>query len=669
MNGGRRKGRTFPIRRSNDDCRSAVRQDFDDGALFPTKKSKGSFCRGFAANHMNMKTSTRKRIGRVGILAVLALLLLVCFASCAPNNAPKVTLSYDGDTFLSVAENQDQHALKVTQFKELADLLVATFNPDSFDNREMLVAAWRGYDMLAEDFDDTKINETDEERAERDRGDRADLAAAVKVIAKANELAEEKVSVDYTVLNKADLDVLINAFRTKVDVGTSSGFMDKILSGIGSILRWLTNTLCFGSYLAGICVFAVIIEILMLPFAIKQQKNSIRQAKLRPKEMAIKNKYKGRNDQPTMQKMQQEIQELYQRENFSPYSGCLPLLIQLPIIMALYSIIIDPLHYVMGQTAGMSQALTTFATASRAAGGLGCVFGNTNGSILLLSELKSAGVAAFESVSNFRFFENSEEIFTALSGISGKIPSFSIGGINIATRYVDGGRHGFWRDEHLRIEGDAAAHLHELFRSDWLSAGGEELQPLPEQKQSRPSNPSHPLQIIHSAEGPTRHAHHRAIIEAICSARHNIRISTPYLLPPPALLEAICIAARSGVEVELLIPARSDVRIAGLAAEAFVRYCVQQDVKVYRYRNGFLHSKLITIDESVAIVGSANLDYRSLCYNLEASVAIYSPALVREYNSRFYTDLALSEPVSRLQRPTISRLLAEGLARLLAPLL
>ena len=430
MNGGRRKGRTFPIRRSNDDCRSAVRQDVYDGALFPTKKSKGSFCRGFAANHMNMKTSTRKRIGRVGILAVLALLLLVCFASCAPKNAQKVTLSYDGDTFLSVAENQDQHALKVTQFKELADLLVATFNPDSFDNREMLVAAWRGYDMLAEDFDDTKINETDEERAERDRGDRADVAAAVKVIAKANELAEEKVSVDYTVLNKADLDVLINAFRTKVDVGTSSGFMDKILSGIGSILRWLTNTLCFGSYLAGICVFAVIIEILMLPFAIKQQKNSIRQAKLRPKEMAIKNKYKGRNDQPTMQKMQQEIQELYQRENFSPYSGCLPLLIQLPIIMALYSIIIDPLHYVMGQTAGMSQALTTFATASRAAGGLGCVFGNTNGSILLLSELKSAGVAAFESVSSFRFFANSEEIFTALSGISGKIPSFSIGGIN-----------------------------------------------------------------------------------------------------------------------------------------------------------------------------------------------------------------------------------------------
>lgn len=380
---------------------------------------------------MNMKKSMRKRIGRIGILAILSLLLLACFTSCAPNRAAVVTLSFDGDTFLSVSENQDQHNLKGTQLKSLAEMMVATFDASTFNNREMLVAAWRGYDMLAEDFDDTKINESDEERAKRDNGDYADVAAAIKVIRKANDLAETKTSAPFTELNKEDLRVLIKSFETEVDVSAQAGFMDKLLSGIGSILRWLTNTLCFGSYLVGICLFAIIIEILMLPFAIKQQKNSIRQAKLRPKEMAIKNKYKGRNDQPTMQKMQQEIQELYQRENFSPYSGCLPLLIQLPIIMALYSIIIDPLHYVMGQSAAMSQALNTFATTSRAAGGLGCVFGNTNGSILLLSELKEAGVAAFEGVANFRFFENSEAVYEALSGMSSTIPSFTVGGLNL----------------------------------------------------------------------------------------------------------------------------------------------------------------------------------------------------------------------------------------------
>ena len=167
----------------------------------------------------------------------------------------------------------------------------------------------------------------------------------------------------------------------EVSLTPEKNWLGHILSWIGIFLGWITKVMPANSYILTLFIFAIIMEIVLLPFSIKQQKNSIRQAKLRPKEMAIENKYKGRNDQPTMQKMQQEIQELYQRENFSPYSGCLPLLIQLPIIMALYSIIIDPLHYVMGQTAGMSQALTTFATASRAAGGLGCVFGNTNGSI------------------------------------------------------------------------------------------------------------------------------------------------------------------------------------------------------------------------------------------------------------------------------------------------
>ena len=73
--------------------------------------------------------------------------------------------------------------------------------------------------------------------------------------------------------------------------------------------------------------------------------------------MAIRNKYKGRDDQVTRQKMQQEIQEFYQKENFNPASGCLPLLIQLPIIMALYSIVINPLKYVVGFTSGQIDAI------------------------------------------------------------------------------------------------------------------------------------------------------------------------------------------------------------------------------------------------------------------------------------------------------------------------
>ncbi len=121
--------------------------------------------------------------------------------------------------------------------------------------------------------------------------------------------------------------------------------MDIINVPMGYVLRfcsWLTGN----QYILALLVFAVIVELILLPFGIKQQKNSIKQAKLRPKEMAIRKKYAGRDDAPTKQKMSQEIQELYQKEGFNPMGGCLPLLIQLPILFALYNIVLNPLHYI-----------------------------------------------------------------------------------------------------------------------------------------------------------------------------------------------------------------------------------------------------------------------------------------------------------------------------------
>ena len=120
---------------------------------------------------------------------------------------------------------------------------------------------------------------------------------------------------------------------------------DFILKPIGSYLAWLDSWT--GSYMIALLIFALTIEILLLPLGIKQQKTSIKQAKLRPKEMAIQKKYAGRNDRVTMQKMQQEIMELRQKEGMGQFAGCLTLLIQLPIIMALYQIVIDPLYYVV----------------------------------------------------------------------------------------------------------------------------------------------------------------------------------------------------------------------------------------------------------------------------------------------------------------------------------
>ncbi len=118
------------------------------------------------------------------------------------------------------------------------------------------------------------------------------------------------------------------------------------------IIRWPFGQflrLCYeltGSYAISLLLFAIAVKLLLLPFGIKQQKNQIRAAKLRPKMLAIEKKYAGRTDQKTLQKKQQEMMALQQSEGYSPLSGCLPLLIQLPIIVILYEVIRQPLTYI-----------------------------------------------------------------------------------------------------------------------------------------------------------------------------------------------------------------------------------------------------------------------------------------------------------------------------------
>lgn len=123
--------------------------------------------------------------------------------------------------------------------------------------------------------------------------------------------------------------------------------LNAIYSFFGSVLKLFSGWFG-GSYLLGLILFAIIIKLLMLPFGIKQQKTSIRQAKLRPREMAIRKKYAGRDDKPTQQKMQQEVMELYQQEGYNPMGGCLPMILQMVIILLLYQAIIYPLQHVVG---------------------------------------------------------------------------------------------------------------------------------------------------------------------------------------------------------------------------------------------------------------------------------------------------------------------------------
>ena len=391
--------------------RDAVREHEQRRRMIPI------FGREYYKNNMNKKTNFMRRLS----IALMLLLLVGMLGSCGGSKATLEVGNIERIPNPDVA-GEYLNNLEAGELKDLAEKISDTYAND-FNPFELLVAASRGYSM--ED-----VTAPD---AETDYG--VDLGPnmeyAKEVLDTVNEKLKKdnKITVDYAEMNEYDLASLIGAFQTDVDLNAAGGWFDPILLAIGKGLDLLIHYVCFDSYLLGICLFAVIIEILMLPFAIKQQKHSIRQAELRPKEMAIRNKYKGRNDQVTMQKMQQEIQEFYQRENFSPYSGCLPLLIQMPIILALYNIIIDPLHYVLGKASTLSTALNTYYSTSAAAGGYGGTISGS-GSIALLSKLRD-NMSALDGLKDFRFFTNGEDVFDAISSVSDKIPQFSLGSINL----------------------------------------------------------------------------------------------------------------------------------------------------------------------------------------------------------------------------------------------
>ena len=203
--------------------------------------------------------------------------------------------------------------------------------------------------------------------------------------------------------------------------------MDIILQGIGTFLGWLSAG--SHSYIVALLIFAVILEAVMLPFGIKQQKNSIRQAKLRPKEMVIRKKYAGRDDKVTQQKMQAEIQELYARENYNPMSGCLPLLVQFPILIFLYQIVVNPLKYVICMTDGAISAIVGVIQGLGSAASVGYTI-NTGSTIGVVSFINNpenlsavqAGLAA----------GGHEGALAELnSAVANGLPNFGIGGLDL----------------------------------------------------------------------------------------------------------------------------------------------------------------------------------------------------------------------------------------------
>lgn len=252
--------------------------------------------------------------------------------------------------------------------------------------------------------------------------------------------------------------------------------------------------------------------------------------------------------------------------------------------------------------------------------------------------------------------------------IDGRVGFF--GGMNIADRYVLGTAWGRWRDTHFKLEGSGVQGLQASFLSDWSATTKEQITSEEYYPQAECFTDDI-MQVVPSGPFGQWRVLHQGMSFAFANAKRRIWIQTPYFLPTEGIQNALQTAALGGVEVRLMLPARSDSKIVGLASHSFLDAVIRAGVRVSFYTPGFLHSKLLIVDDTLTVAGSANMDFRSFEHNFEINAFIYD----KEFNARMsaiylddYAHCRHVTPTQWFRRPR-SRRLAESLMRLFSPLL
>ncbi|GAA3525818.1 cardiolipin synthase [Zobellella aerophila] len=230
---------------------------------------------------------------------------------------------------------------------------------------------------------------------------------------------------------------------------------------------------------------------------------------------------------------------------------------------------------------------------------------------------------------------------------------------------------GQWVDIMLRIRGPIVPIMWSLFVWDWEMETGERLLEQLEYHPVSFLDKQLKLQLLPSGPFMGGDAIQQSLLTAVYQARHRLVLVTPYFVPDDPLVAALCSAADRGVQVQLVLPARNDSRMVNYACNAFFDELLSAGVEIHLYATGLLHAKCVLVDEQFALVGTVNLDRRSLWLNFEMSLLIDDGDMVRKLLWLADTYLAEAEPVSWLswrQRPLRQRVL-ENLFYLLSPLL
>lgn len=222
------------------------------------------------------------------------------------------------------------------------------------------------------------------------------------------------------------------------------------------------------------------------------------------------------------------------------------------------------------------------------------------------------------------------------------------GGINIGDEYIHLDKYyGFWRDTHLILEGSAVADLNLIFLKDWYNSTGEVLDSEKYLVKHTVDNKNSLVQVVEDGPDKSFDVIKSIYFKMINEANKRIWLTTPYLILDNDLIQALKIAALSGVDVRIIVPGLHDKgkKTVYKATEAYFSELLQAGVKIYKYNERFIHSKVFIVDDEIASVGTVNFDYRSFELHFEVTVLLYLDPSIEHLVNDFKNDLKNSTEV------------------------
>ena len=255
--------------------------------------------------------------------------------------------------------------------------------------------------------------------------------------------------------------------------------------------------------------------------------------------------------------------------------------------------------------------------------------------------------------------------------IDGKIAFF--GGVNISSENITTGEHPAIRDYHFKVEGPLVREFQHSFLRDWFFMTEEPLDVLlsPEHFPEIKASGTAMARIIDSGPSSPSELTSETFFNAITMAQSQILVVTPYFVPTVDILKALRCAARRGVDVRIVVPEKNNHHYAGLASKALFEELLDARVRIFERKPPFMHAKAMVVDNTVAIVGTANLDVRSLELNYETTVLLNEESMINKLKCIIQEDIDQSTELNLnewLQRPFIQKL-GENLCALMAPIL